>query len=84
MIEISVEYILGEQVPGSNGPGGQMDQRCLDSTSHYEEERYRRAFLSLMEKVRHSDDAEIRELYKSIRKPRSLSAAVHEALDKYS
>ena len=61
-----------------------MDRRYLDSTSHGEEERYRRAFFSLMEKIRYSDDAEIRELYKLNRKPKSLSAAVHEALDKYS
>lgn len=83
MIEISVKFILGEQLPESNGAGGPMDQRYHDSISPYEEESYRRAYFALTEKIRHSDNAEIRELYKSIRKPKSLSAAVHEAVDKY-
>lgn len=65
-------------------PSGKRPQSgplALSYANHCEEQRYRRAILSLIAKIRRGDEAEIRELYESIRKPNTLSEAVQEALD---
>lgn len=69
--------LVSSENPQTNGQRGPL---VLSYTDYCEGQRYRPAILSLIAKLRRSDEAEIRELYESIRKPNTLSEAVQEAL----
>jgi hypothetical protein len=57
-----------------------QEQDISFANLHEEQQQYRNAVVGLLEKLRHSNEADLQELLETNRKPHHLSEAVQEAL----